>query len=72
MLHTSDLGIPKTLVKYRQAKEDPDWTRAMDDEIQALENKETWKLVERHLEFNILTVKWIYKHKLDEHEKICQ
>lgn len=42
------------------------WLEAMKAELNALEKNDTWLLVERNNAMNVLSSKWVYKHKLDE------
>lgn len=49
-----------------KAKEDLAWIQAIDDQILALHKNKTWILVEQNNKQNVLTHKWVFKHKLDE------
>ena len=53
--------IPKT---YRGALADPNWRDAMQEEFIALQANHTWDLVPPPPGANIVTGKWVYKHKL--------
>ena len=48
---------------YRSALVDSNWRAAMADEYQALMDNGTWRLVPRPSGANVVTVKWIFKHK---------
>jgi len=48
---------------YRSALADPNWRAAMADEFQALVDNGTWRLVPRPPGANVVTGKWIFKHK---------
>jgi len=48
---------------YRTALADPQWRAAMAEEYQALVDNDTWRLVPKPPGANIVTGKWIYKHK---------
>jgi len=52
--------IPKT---YRTALADPNWRHAMEEEFSALMSNNTWTLVPRPPGANIVTGKWIFRHK---------
>ncbi|GJR24574.1 ribonuclease H-like domain-containing protein [Tanacetum coccineum] len=52
--------IPKT---YKQAFNDPNWYRAMLDEYNALIKNNTWVLVPRPLDANIVRSLWLFRHK---------
>jgi hypothetical protein len=53
--------IPKT---FRAALADPNWRAAMEDKYRALLSNNTWDLVARPPGTNIVSGKWIFKHKL--------
>ena len=54
------LLIPKT---FRSALADPHWRAAMEEEYSALLSNYTWALVPRPPGANVVTGKWIFKHK---------
>jgi histone deacetylase 1/2 len=53
-------AVPTTA---RQALQDPLWCAAMADEHQALVDNGTWSLVPRPPRANVVTDKWIFRHK---------
>jgi hypothetical protein len=63
-----DLTVSTTISplpsSYRAALKDPRWYDAMLDEFTALIRKDTWSLVPRLAGVNVVTGKWIYRHKL--------
>lgn len=60
--HTSPLSpLPKT---FRNALADPNWRAAMEEEYAALLQNHTWDLVPRPSGANVVSGKWIFKHKL--------
>ena len=48
---------------FRSALTDPNWRSAMEEEFSALLQNNTWELVPRPSQGNIVTGKWIFKHK---------
>jgi hypothetical protein len=44
---------------------DPSWRCAMEEEYDALITNNTWDLVPRHVGSNVVTGKWIFKHKFN-------
>jgi hypothetical protein len=52
--------LPRT---YRVALADPNWSSAMGEEYQALIQNETWSLVPRPSQHNIVSGKWVFRHK---------
>ncbi|XP_020198854.1 uncharacterized mitochondrial protein AtMg00820-like [Aegilops tauschii subsp. strangulata] len=47
----------------RAALRDPHWLAAMQDEFDALQHYRTWQLVPRPPRANIITGKWVFRHK---------
>ena len=59
--HVAPLSLlPKT---FHSALADPNWRAAMEEEFRALQQNSTWELVPRPPQANIVTGKWIFKHK---------
>jgi len=57
---------------YRSALADPQWRAAMEDEYQALIDNDTWRLVPRPPGANVVTGKWIYKHKFHSDSSLAR
>jgi hypothetical protein len=63
LFHVAPLSpISKT---FRAALTDPNWRAAMEDEYAALLQNHTWDLVPRPPGANIVTDKWVFKHKFN-------
>jgi hypothetical protein len=63
LFETSALSpIPRS---YRAALADPHWCAAMEQEYAALVGNNTWDLVPRPPHSNVVTGKWIFKHKFN-------
>jgi hypothetical protein len=60
---SSTLSLVPTSV--RAALTDPSWRRAMEEEYDALIANNTWELVPRPVGSNVVTGKWIFKHKFN-------
>jgi hypothetical protein len=59
--HTVTLSpIPKS---YRVTLEDPNWLTAMQAEYHALVANKTWSLIPRPNIANLVSGKWVFKHK---------
>nr|GFC03279.1 integrase, catalytic region, zinc finger, CCHC-type, peptidase aspartic, catalytic [Tanacetum cinerariifolium] len=54
---------PKT---YKEALTQACWIEAMQEELHEFERLEVWELVPRPNKVMVITLKWIYKVKLDE------
>jgi histone deacetylase 1/2 len=52
--------VPRT---FRSALADPNWRAAMQEEYTALLQNNTWDLVPRPSQGNIVSSKWIFRHK---------
>ncbi|GJZ17589.1 ribonuclease H-like domain-containing protein [Tanacetum coccineum] len=60
-LHVSSVSpLPKS---YRDAFRDPHWLNAMRDEYTALIKNDTWTLVPRPPDTNIVRSMWLFRHK---------
>ena len=61
LFHAAQLSpVPRT---YRAALADPHWRQAMEEEFSALLGNNTWDLVPRPPAANIVSGKWVFKHK---------
>jgi histone deacetylase 1/2 len=60
-LHAISLSLVPS--SYRSALADPNWREAMTEEYSALIANNTWELVRRPSGANIVTGKWVYRHK---------
>jgi hypothetical protein len=58
--HSVVLPVP---ANYKSALADPQWRAAMAEEYRALVDNGTWRLVSCPPTANIVTDKWIFKHK---------
>jgi hypothetical protein len=60
-LHSEVLSpLPRS---HRDALVDPNWRKAMEEECAALHENHTWYLVHRPAHANVVTGKWIFRHK---------
>ncbi|GJX60393.1 retrovirus-related pol polyprotein from transposon TNT 1-94 [Tanacetum coccineum] len=65
----SDAPISKHLIEpktYKDALTQSCWIEAMQEELQEFERLKVWELVPRPDKVMVITLKWIYKVKLDE------
>lgn len=62
LYHAAPLSLlPRT---YRAALAGPNWRAAMEEEFSALAHNNIWDLVPRPFQANVVSGKWIFKHKL--------
>jgi len=57
-------------ISYDEAIKHEEWRKAMDQEIDAIEKNNTWQLTILPSEAKKISVKWIYKTKLNEKGEI--
>ena len=55
---------------FALAERDANWRRMMLEEIKAIEENETWELIDPPLGCSSIGLKWVYKVKRDEHGTI--
>ena len=60
---------PKNFV---EAKKYDDWIKAMNEELDQIKKNETWELVPRPANKNIVGTKWEFKNKFNEHGKVIR
>jgi hypothetical protein len=42
----------------------------MNEELEQIEKNDTWELIPRPVDENVIGSKWVYKNKMNEHENI--
>ena len=62
-LHLTHAGEPTT---YVEARGDPAWQAAMEQELKSVEQNRTWELVPLPDGHRPITLKWVFKLKKDE------
>ena len=56
----------------KDALEDMDWSKAMEEEIEQFEKNKIWTLVPRLEGKNVIGTKWVYINKLDENGEVTR
>jgi hypothetical protein len=51
---------------FEEASKDELWNRDMDEELDQIEKNDTWELVSRPNNKNVIGTKWVFKNKLNE------
>jgi hypothetical protein len=51
---------------FEEASKDEFWNKAMDEELDQIEKNDTWKLVPRPNNKNVISTKWVFGNKLNE------
>ena len=66
------LDVEKSLLsivepkKFTEANKSDEWVKAMNEELDQIEKNETWELVPRPEDKNIVGTKWIFKNKFNQ------
>ena len=56
----------------KDALENESWVKAMNEEIEHIENKKTWSLVPRPKDKNVIGTKWVFRNKLNEDGEVSR
>jgi histone deacetylase 1/2 len=64
--HLATMPISPLPSSIREAMHDPNWRNAMQEEFDALSSNQTWTLVPRPPRTNVVTGKWVFRHKTRE------
>ena len=56
----------------KDALEDDDWHKAMEEEIQQIKKNNTWSLVPRLEDENVISTKLVFRNKLDESGEVTK
>ena len=51
---------------FEEANKDEFWNKAMDEEMDQIEKNDTWELVPRLKDKNVIGTKWVYSNKLNK------
>ena len=60
---------PKTVT---EAAKDECWVKAMNEELDQIEKNETWDLVPRPKDKNVIETKWVFRNKLNEDGQVVR
>jgi hypothetical protein len=52
---------------FEEANKDEFWNKAMDEELDQIEKNDTWELVPRPKNKNVIGTKWVFRNKLNEY-----
>jgi hypothetical protein len=69
--HVSFLSMTGPKKIYEASKHD-DWIRAMNEELDQIEKNNTWELVPRLEDKNIIGSKWVFKNKMNEKGQVVR
>ena len=51
---------------FEEASDDEYWVKAMNEELDQIEKNNTWELVPRPVDKNVIGSKWVFKNKMNE------
>jgi hypothetical protein len=51
---------------FEEARQEDNWIREMNEELDQIEKKNTWELVPRPEDKNVIGSKWVFKNKMNE------
>ena len=57
---------------FEEANNDEFWNKAMDEELDQIYKNETWELVPRPKNKNVIGTKWVFRNKLNEYGKVTR
>jgi hypothetical protein len=57
---------------FEEASRDKNWVNAMNEELDQIEKNETWELVPRPKDKNVIGTKWVFRNKLNEDGQVVR
>ena len=57
---------------FEEVSEDEDWFKSMNEELDQIEKNNTWELVTRPVDKNVIGSKWVFKNKMNEQGQIVR
>ena len=57
---------------FPEASKSDEWVKAMNEELDQIEKNETWELVPRPEDKNIVGTKWIFKNKFNQDGQVIR
>jgi hypothetical protein len=57
---------------FDESSKHDDWIRAMNEELDQIEKNNTWELVPRHEDKNVIGSKWVFKNKMNEKGQVVR
>ena len=56
----------------KEACKDESWVKAMNEELDQIEKNQTWDLVPRPKDKNVIGTKWVFKNKMNEDGQVVR
>jgi hypothetical protein len=57
---------------FEEASQEDNWIRAMNEELDQIEKNNTWELVPRPEDKNVIGSKWVFKNKMNEKGQVVR
>ena len=57
---------------FAEASTDEHWVKAMEEELDQIEKNETWELVPRQNNKNVIGTKWVFRNKMNEDGQVIK
>ena len=57
---------------FEEASNDKSWVKAMEEELDQIQKNETWELVPRPKNKNVVGTKWVFRNKLNEEGQVTR
>ena len=57
---------------FVESRKNDDWIKSMNEELDQIEKNQTWELVPRSANMNIVGTKWFFKNKFNEDGKVIR
>jgi hypothetical protein len=57
---------------FEETSKDEFWNKAMDEELDQIEKNDTWELVPRPKNNNVIGTKWVFRNKLNEYGHVTR
>jgi hypothetical protein len=57
---------------FEEANKDEFWNKALNEELDQIEENDTWELVPRPKNKNVIDTKWVFRNKLNEDGKVIR
>ena len=57
---------------FTEANKSNEWVKSMSEELDQIEKNETWELVPRAKDKNVIGTKWVFKNKFNQDGKVIR
>jgi hypothetical protein len=57
---------------FNEANKDVNWLKSMNEELDQIEKNDTWELIPRPTNKNVIGSKWVYKNNMNEQGNIVR